>query len=88
MSQLIVESRRENVKMELSVTKLKMMKIYTVKRRQVKHLGVYRAQALRQQLTEWLTSSPIGLTVNGANTVVAFAQSVQTRGRSHHPIGR
>ena len=74
--------------MELSVMKLKLMTIFKMKKKQVKHQGVYHAPALHQQLTVWLTSSPIGLTVNGANTVFAVAQSVQTRGRYHHPIGR
>ena len=83
MSQSIAESRKANIK-----KKLRLMTIFKVKKRQVKHRDAYRAPALRQQLTAWLTNSPIGHIGNGANIVFAVAQLVQTRGRSHHPIGR
>ena len=88
MSQLIAENRKLNVKMELSMMKLKVMTIFKVKKRQVKHRGVYHAPALRQQLTAWLTNSPIGLTASGANIAFAVAQSVQMRGRFQHLIVR
>ena len=88
MSQLIAENRKLNVKMELSMMKLKVMTIFKVKKRQARHRGACRAPALRLQQIVWLTSSPIGLTASGANIAFAVAQSVQMRGRFQHLIGR
>ena len=81
MSQLIAENRKLNVKMELSMMKLKMMTNFKVKRKQARHRGACRAPELRLQQTVWLTNSPIGPTASGANIAFAVAQLVQMRGK-------